>query len=381
MASCEVERWLPLATIFLLLWFYRYQHTLPKDMQTDQKIRITATLREEPQVDASFQKFSLAGIRIKADRMPEYHWGDKLVVEGGVRAVSRNRFYQEYYLDRPEIKISSTSRAGSTSRNTRIFRAVFNFKKRIVSSYRTSLPEPHAGLLAGIVLGEKASLPSGFWQSLKKTGTLHIVVASGSNIAFLVSFLMMTLPFLFSRKLSYIVASTLIWFYVVMAGAEAPIFRAGIMGTITYLGLSLGKNKEALRGLLVAGVVLLLARPLSIFNAGFQLSFGATLGIIIFGTRKWGVIEKLSGGLKEALKTTLSAQVFTAPIIFLNFGGLSLLSPLTNILVYWTIPILMIFGGIGGVLSLIWPSAGKLFYFLAYPLLEYFVRIITWLNC
>jgi len=366
--------WLLLATIFLLLWFYRYQHALPKSLQTDQKIRITATLREEPQVDVSSQRFNLAGIRIKTGRVPEYRWGDKLVAEGEVRAVSRNRFYQEYYLDRPEIKKSSIGKTGSI--NTRIFRAVFNFKKRIVSSYRTSLPEPHASLLAGIVLGEKASLPSGFWQSLKKTGTLHIVVASGSNIAFLVGFLMTTLPFLFSRKFSYIVASTLIWFYVVMAGAEAPIFRAGIMGTITYLGLSVGKNKEALRGLLVAGVVLLLARPLSLFNAGFQLSFGATLGIIILGSRKWGVIEKLSDGLKEALKTTLSAQIFTAPIIFLNFGGLSLLSPLTNILVYWTIPVLMIFGGIGGVLSLVWLPAGKLFYFLAYPLLEYFVKVV-----
>jgi competence protein ComEC len=246
----------------------------------------------------------------------------------------------------------------------------------MVGIYRRSLPEPAASLLAGIVLAEKSALPSAFWQALRKTGTLHIVVASGANINFFAGFLMAILPFLFSRKLAYLITVVLIWFYVVLAGGEAPIFRAGVMGTIAYFGLTLGRTSEGIRTLLLAALILLLLRPLSLFDLGFQLSFAATLGIILFSNQNWGVIEKLGKRLGRVLKTTLSAQVFTLPIIFLNFGTFPWLSPLVNLLVYWTIPVLMSLGAAAGILGLVWEPLGNFFCFLSYPLLEYFVKIV-----
>jgi len=444
-----------LAFIFFLLWFFRYQNALPKELQEGQKIRITATLETEPQLLGNSQRFELAGIKIKARRFPEFHWGDRLVVTGQLKVIQRNRFYREYWLEWPEIDLSSLGNLGDLSFKARFFSSVFSLKQRLVSTYRRSLPEPHASLLAGIVLGEKSALPTDFWQALKKTGTLHIVVASGANITFLAGFLMGILPLLFSRQLAYLVMSVLIWFYVVLAGAEAPVVRAGMMGTIAFFGLLLGKRGEAVKSLLIAAVVLLLVRPLSLFDLGFQLSFAATLGIILFShceiklaegaslrilrtlvrstlfrssrippgsvladeanknqsrlpkrkppafrlsstsktsvlgealfsNQTWGVIEKLPKGLKSALKTTLSAQIFTTPIIFLNFlnplnplNSLNFvwLSPLVNVLVYWTIPFLMALGSAAGILGLFWEPLGRLFCFLAYPLLEYFVKI------
>ena len=368
--------WLSAVFVFFLLWLYRFQAVLPKNLQEGQKIRITATLREEPQAYSNSQRFTLAGIKIRTERFPEYHWGDSLVVTGEVKVVQRNRFFREYWLDWPEISYLPLFPRFSPIIPASLFSPVFSLKSRLVSIYRVSLPEPHASLLAGIVLGEKSALPSAFWRALKKTGTLHIVVASGSNITFLAGFLMGILPLLFSRRLAYIVTSALIWFYVVLAGAEVPIFRAGIMGTIAFFGMSLGKMREAIRGLLIAATALLLIRPLSLFNLGFQLSFAATLGIIMFGSRNWGVLEKLPKGLVESLKTTLSAQVFTAPIIILAFGAFPLLSPLANILVYWTIPPIMGLGAAAGILGLLGESLGKMFCLLVYPLLEYFVRVV-----
>jgi competence protein ComEC len=322
------------------------------------------------------QTFFLEGIKIKTYRYPEYQWGDRLVVTGRVKINNESRFYREYLLEGPEIERKDIGILRYEDIKSRLLRPIFSFKDRMVGIYRRSLPEPAASLLAGIVLGEKSALPSAFWQALRKTGTLHIVVASGANINFFAGFLMAILPFLFSRKLAYLITVVLIWFYVVLAGGEAPIFRAGVMGTIAYFGLTLGRTSEGIRTLLLAALILLLLRPLSLFDLGFQLSFAATLGIILFSNQNWGVIEKLGKRLGRVLKTTLSAQVFTLPIIFLNFGTFPWLSPLVNLLVYWTIPVLMSLGAAAGILGLVWEPLGNFFCFLSYPLLEYFVKIV-----
>ena len=364
------------AILVFLVWFWRLETSLPKGLKEGQKIRIAATLESQPQFVGNSQTFFLEGIKIKTYRYPEYQWGDRLVVTGRVKINNESRFYREYLLEGPEIERKDIGILRYEDIKSRLLRPIFSFKDRMVGIYRRSLPEPAASLLAGIVLGEKSALPSAFWQALRKTGTLHIVVASGANINFFAGFLMAILPFLFSRKLAYLITVVLIWFYVVLAGGEAPIFRAGVMGTIAYFGLTLGRTSEGIRTLLLAALILLLLRPLSLFDLGFQLSFAATLGIILFSNQNWGVIEKLGKRLGRVLKTTLSAQVFTLPIIFLNFGTFPWLSPLVNLLVYWTIPVLMSLGAAAGILGLVWEPLGNFFCFLSYPLLEYFVKIV-----
>lgn len=367
--------WLPAVLIFFFLWFWRLEANLPKNLEDGQRIRITGMLEGQPQSIGNSQTFLLERIKIRTYRFPEYQWGDNLVVTGRIK-IRESRFLREYWLEEPEIEKQDIKILRYKDIKSKVIGTIFTFKERVVGIYRRSLPEPAASLLAGIVLGEKSALPSDFWQALRKTGTLHIVVASGANISFLAGFLMAILPFLLSRRFAYLLTVVLIWFYVFLAGAQAPIFRAGIMGTLAYFGLSLGKRKEAVRALIFAAGFLLLFRPLSLFDLGFQLSFAATLGIILFGGRNWGLIAKLPGGVNQALKTTLSAQVFTLPIITLNFGTLPWLSPAVNILVYWTVPILMALGAAAGIFGLVWEPAGKFFCLVAYPVLEYFIRAV-----
>lgn len=364
-----------LLAVFGFVWFLRFQTALPKNLKEGQRVRISGTLGSEPEVLGGYQSFSLVGIRVKAERFPEFHWGDNLAVTGRIK-IQEGLFLREYWLEEPRIEKQDIKISRYKDIKSRVIGTIFSFRERIVSGYRRSLPEPAASLLAGIVLGEKSALPSDFWQALRKTGTLHIVVASGANITFLAGFLMAVLPFLLSRKFAYLLTIILIWFYVFLAGGGAPIFRAGIMGTIAYFGLSLGKKGEALGALIFAAGFLLLLRPLSLFDLGFQLSFAVTLGIILLGNQSWGLIAKLPGGVKQALKTTLSAQVFTLPIITLNFGTLPWLSPVANILVYWTVPILMGLGAAAGVAGLVWEPAGRLFCLLSFPLLEYFIKTV-----
>jgi hypothetical protein len=80
--------------------------------------------------------------------------------------------------------------------------------------------------------------------------------------------------------------------------------------------------------------------------------------------------------LRESLSTSTAAQIGVAPILFVTFGQFNILSPFINALVLWTIPAIMILGALGGISGLIFEPIGRLFLYLSYPLLWWFVRIV-----
>jgi competence protein ComEC len=117
---------------------------------------------------------------------------------------------------------------------------------------------------------------------------------------------------------------------------------------------------------------MLLADPSLISDIGFQLSFLSTLGILYVKP----ILEKKPIISSEIL-TTIAAQIATLPVLLVNFGTYSLFSILVNGLVLWTVPILMMFGGAGAILGLIFMPLGQLLVYLCYPLLLYFEAVVN----
>ncbi len=249
------------------------------------------------------------------------------------------------------------------------------------------LPEPHAGLLAGILFGVKTSLSSELKNALQITGTLHIVALSGMNITILVGIFFSTFVRLVPRWISSIVTIGVIAIFVWFVGSSPSVVRAAIMGCITLLAPLTGRASIALVTWSIASGGMLLFHPAWIGDISYQLSVLATLGMILFSkttldAKTWQVLyseiaEKqfprwyrwyvyLREIIKTELTTTLSAQVFTLPLLFVVFGRISLISPLTNLLIGWTIPI-------STVLGLLLCFVGILWLPLAYP-----VGWVTW---
>lgn len=311
-------------------------------------------MRQEPKISGGLQKFSLVGIEIKTWKYPEYHYGDKLKVMGIVK---------ENSLEFPEI------REKETEKDKGILFWIHNLRTRIEKTYRKTLPEPQASLLAGIVLGSKSGIPKDFYESLRQTGTLHVVVASGMNVSILAGTLVSFLLLFISRRKAVILSFILIWFYVVLAGAEAPVIRAGIMGTLAFLAQGLGREEDAWRGLGLAAVILLFLNPQNLFDLGFQLSFAATFGILFFGPVFSRLFSRLPKQIRSDISQTLGAQIVTLPIIILNFGYYSIFSPLVNLLVVPTLPWIMRLGLLVAV-------GGQIFAWLTLPFLTYFVWIV-----
>lgn len=236
----------------------------------------------------------------------------------------------------------------------------------VINSY---LPEPEASLLNGIIFGVNLKTTKEFYQQLKIVGLLHLVVLSGINITLLAAMVSSVTKY-FSKVISTMITILTIILFVIFVGPQAPIIRAAFMGVLTHVAIITGRKNYTLYALFLSLIFVLIFWPLWLKTVSLQLSYGATLGIILFGQ------GKNNNWIIKNLRLTLAAQVFTVPIIFLYFKQISLISPLANLLVVETIPPLMIFGFLTAILGKINYFLGYIPSLISYGILSYLVWII-----
>ncbi|MBI2007303.1 MAG: ComEC/Rec2 family competence protein [Candidatus Blackburnbacteria bacterium] len=347
-----MRRYVPyflISLTLIALYLIRFYTTRPSFKEGD-RIRVRGTVQEDPVLIEGF---------------PEFAYGDKVIMEGRA-ARGKGGWYLE------EGKVSSLDFA----RDKQVSKAFLDLRERILGIFGEFLPEPHAALLKGIVLGTKTSLDSEFFEALRTTGTLHVVVASGANIAMFAGGLLGVLAHGVGRRRAVWPALAAVWIYVFLVGWQPAIVRAGIMGSVAFLAQATGKEFDAWRALFISAGAMLLLEPQWLFDVGFQLSFAATAGILAFSTRIHQLIVLIPRVIRENLATTLGAQIAVSPILFFNFGQISLISPLVNALVLWTVPFIMAGGMIVGALGAMWEPLGQVAAWFVWLPLEYFVIII-----
>jgi len=289
----------------------------------------------------------------------------------------------------------------------------------LVSIINQLFHEPQAGLLNGILFGVKATLSKDLTDALVASGTLHIIALSGMNISILVTLVNSTLLYLVRRPIANIITIGLICGFVGVVGITPSVLRAALMGVLSLLAVNFGRQIWPIYSWMLAVAIMLLLNPPWIADLSFQLSVMATLGIILFGTRDAHAqgneyfLAPLRTGLdhvsaffprlssmvefvsecgkrsskillplvrivNDDLRVTLAAQVFTVPIILFQFQRISLVSPLSNILIGWLIAPIMVLGfaAIAGA-CVYWPL-GQLIAWCTWVLLTFVVRIIEW---
>jgi len=252
----------------------------------------------------------------------------------------------------------------------------------VTSVINQFLPEPHAGLLSGILFGTKATLSFPLKDALIKTGTLHIVALSGTNITIIIGVLGTMLLQVFPRKIAYIGAIIGIIGFVWFVGPSASVVRAALMGIIALIGVLCGRQSWAFFTWGIAIVMMLIVRPMWIIDVSFQLSALASLGMILFGKKSvsphtgsfWLYGKAL---LIDELHTTLAAQVLTIPLIVFLFHRISFIAPLTNILIGWAIPVITVLGFIVVALGMLWYPFGYGAALITWVFLEYVITMIT----
>lgn len=343
--------------ILILLIIFRYFTSRPVYENGDD-VRISSSVLSDPISYPTSQYLKVAGLKVYLPKSPEISYGDKIVIEGIVNGGE---------LKNPKL-ISVGGKKTFLS----------SFRNSVIRFYQESLPEPMGGLLAGIVIGAKGALSSDFYNLTKVTGVAHVVVASGTNVTFVVAFLMGIVTFFFPRKKSIPFVIFGIILYLFISGFEAPLIRAAIMATLAFWVQSAGRMISAWRVLFLTAAIMLIAVPEWIVDIGFILSFVSTASLMLFERRLRFLLRRVPGILKEGFSTSLAAQIGVAPILFVTFGQFNIWSPLINALVLWTVPPIMILGALGGVTGVIFPFFGKILLWLSYPLLWWFVSVVQW---
>ncbi len=236
------------------------------------------------------------------------------------------------------------------------------------------LPSPQAQLLSGVVLGEKKNLPPAFRLALRDTSTLHIVVVSGQNLSMVAGFFL-ALSGLIRRKVAIAVSFSAIIFYTLLTGAEVPVLRAAVMVTMAFLAQILGRQNDSFWALVMTAGIMLLINPSWILDLSFQLSFMATLGLVVVAPILLKYLKFLPI-IGQDLAITSGAQAMVIPIIAQNFHQLSLVGVAANLLVGWTVPFIMILGAVMLAVSFISEFLAHILAFIILVLSTYFIYVV-----
>ena len=189
-----------------------------------------------------------------------------------------------------------------------------------------SLPEPEVSLGAGLLLGVKQALGTDLEADFRTAGIIHIVVLSGYNLMLVGIFISFLLSFFLSQRPRLICSMVAIVIFAILVGLSATVVRATIMALLMLFAGTSGKRYLVLRALMFAGLVMLLINPLLlVHDVGFQLSFMATLGLIVIAPLLQDKLASLPWQrvIKEYLLPTLATQIMVLPILLYQIGQFS----------------------------------------------------------
>jgi competence protein ComEC len=211
-------------------------------------------------------------------------------------------------------------------------------------------------VLEALLLGERGRMDTSITTPLQKAGLFHLFAISGAHIA-IISFLLFSILKLlrFPTRLSYIFLITSLLFYAALVEGRPSVLRATIMSLAFLLGKLIWKDVNLLNTISISAFFLLLINPFSLFELGFQLTFAATLSIILFFPRIMKFLPKLPLRISEILAISLTAQLGVLPFVASSFNRITFSSLVLNYAALPLIGIIMACGFVFLALSLISP--------------------------
>ncbi len=376
--------------------------------------------------DASGERPLLGRLLLTNRLYPEYFYGQRLLISCKIDApyvAPDSRFRYDMYLARQGIwsvcnqprviTILNTDFAGNF-----LFKYLFAIKSAVRGMIDRLWAEPLASFMAGLLYGDKNGLPAAVAENFSRTGVTHIIAVSGFNITIIATVLFRLLITVgFYRRQAFWAMLAGIGLFVLFTGASASVVRAGIMGVLVLIAQQLGRPSAIATTLVFTAASMTAVNPyVLVWDAGFQLSFLATLGLVyispvleiviarsldrhqddganplstgsFFKKIKTSIFKgllryarndsnKIAHVLYENFIATLSAIIATLPLILYQFGRLSIVAPLVNVLILWIIPWLMLAGFIAVLASAIWFPFGQILAVFGAAGLQYVILIV-----
>ena len=397
--------------IFLVLGIWRHQTAELKILESklrnfndqEEVLILNGIVSDEPilkeivqQLTINTKQLTMSGkntdvsgkVLITTRKYPEYKYGDKIKIAGQLKTpeILEGFNYKDYLTKDGIYSVMAFPEIEKIGKNygSSVIKNLISFKNKLKESLNRVMPQPYSAFLEALLFGEEQNISKEWKDKLNLTGTRHLTAVSGMNItiisAILLNFLLMLGLW---RNQAFYFSVIILILYILMIGAPASVVRAGIMAILFLIGQHFGRLSSASRAVIIAAAFMLFQNPLLLrLDVGFQLSFLGVMGLIHLQPIFSDLFKKIPNllQLKNNLAATISAQIFTFPILVYNFGQITILSPISNILILPLIPLITILGFAFAFLGIFFQSLGQILSWLAYFMLSYVIKIIDFFS-
>lgn len=288
----------------------------------------------------------------------EIEYGNKIKIEGTYIKPSKSRNYKGFdysnYLKTENIY-------GTIEQNGKIelikekninylFMNLYKVKNKIIKNINNKFPEETRGVFLGILLGDKNSVEEDVKQNFSDSSLSHILAVSGTHISYVIICISALLKKIrIPKNIGKVIASFFLFMYLYLVGFSVSATRAVIMSTIVTMQMLFYKKQDTITTIAFSSMIILMNNPYSILNIGFLLSYGGTIGIIVFQNKifieseKEDFFRRFKSNLKDICIVTISAQIIIMPIMIYYFNTISFTFIISNIIASLIIgPIIMI---------------------------------------
>lgn len=277
-------------------------------------------------------------------------YGDKITFVGEYEEPNTQRNYggfdYEQYLKTQKIYgLITTNKIEKIekSKYNKILIKVNDLRNKIYEKANILLEEDEAGILSGILIGNKENISQDLITNFKNSNLSHILAVSGAHV----SYIILGITFIFtkskmSKKISKILTIIILIFFIILTGQTASVARACIMAIYIIIGSLIYKKPNILASISISTLIILIINPYKILDIGMQLSYGGTIGIILFNkillekikqpNTNIELLNKLIKSIKEILIVTVSANLIIFPIMAYHYNTISLTFFISNIL-------------------------------------------------
>lgn len=323
-------------------------------------------------------------ILIQTNLYPTYRYGDALKIMGKIEDpanIKINGFDYGNYLLKKQIRglIKNPEKIEAVgNQGNKIVAAILKIGDAFQAVLNKLLPEPESTLMIGLIIGLKQQLPETVATAFQRTGLSHVTAVSGYNVTIVIIWVAFLLTYI-SRRVVFPGTVLVTIIFVILSGAGASVMRAGILAILILIGKFIGRKVYYPILILLVADLMLFFNPYALKNdISFQLSFLAFAGLLILSSplTENKYLQIIPENVRKVLSETLGAQILVLPILIYNFGLVSLVAPLANILVLPLVPATMLMGFLTGIVGLIWLKAGLILADVAWIFLKYILIVV-----
>ena len=258
--------------------------------------------------------------------------------------LTKNRmlFNYENYLRSKKLKASVFAECDAViiKKNYSLLNNISSkFRNYTEKTFYSNLNKKNADIILSIILGDVNYLEDEIYDNIKVMGLAHIFAVSGTHIVLMYVFLINVFKFFFSRRVSWILSWCIIWFYGFLIGFPLSVMRALVMFTLLFGSEVLYRKYNSLNSIGLAALVLTVYNPFWIFDAGFLLSFSASMSFILYSN-----YIKTRSTVFKTVYMYLFLQIFTLPVIIYYFNFVPVMGVVYNLLLLPIFTVIMIYG-------------------------------------